>query len=211
MPELARAKPAGRWRAEMPALNSVVIIEFCNLCNDAYTSWQTRKYLFDLNPDLAEFQQPHYEHFFARLADISQKYWLHQLAKLHDPAVQSGQINLTINYVTEYGQWDDETATTLKALQNKMLALATPLKTARNKLLSHNDLASILKAEPLGAFAPGEDVEYFDNLKRFANIVHEKVVGSFFPFDDFVRNDIEMFVHCFKIGRETIFGSQNAK
>ena len=192
----------------MPALSNVVVTEFCNLCNDAYTSWLTRKYLFDLNPDFAEFKHPHYEHFFQRLSDITQKYWLHQLAKLHDPAVQSGQINLTISYVIEYGQWDSDTATILKDLQSKMISLASSIKMARNKLLSHNDLASILTGGPLGAFDPGEDVKYFDNLKQFANLVHDKVVGGFFPFDDFVQNDVEIFVHCFKVGKSRIFGKE---
>jgi hypothetical protein len=38
---------------------------FCNRCDWLLQSWQTGKYLFDENPDVAHLKEPHYEHFFS--------------------------------------------------------------------------------------------------------------------------------------------------
>ena len=98
----------------MSAHSKVVIDKFCELCFWLHQSCQTRKSLFDENPDWDNLKQPHYEHFFWRLSVILQEYWLHQLAKLHDPAVQGGNINLSIDYMIDYGQWDPKTDSQLK-------------------------------------------------------------------------------------------------
>ncbi len=183
----------------MSAHSKVVIDKFCELCFWLHQSCQTRKSLFDENPDWDNLKQPHYEHFFWRLSVILQEYWLHQLAKLHDPAVQGGNINLSIDYMIDYGQWDPKTDSELKELRAKMASLATPIKKARNKLLSHNDLAVILQSEELGKFEPGKEEEYFEFLRQFASLVR----GELFVYDDNVRNDIEVFMACFNRGRIT--------
>jgi hypothetical protein len=74
----------------MSAHSKEVVKEFCVLCDWLMQSWAMRKYLFDKNPDFDKLREPRYEHFFFRLHKITQEYWLHQLAKLHDPAVHGG-------------------------------------------------------------------------------------------------------------------------
>ena len=183
----------------MSAHSKVVIDKFCELCLWLHQACQTRKFLFDENPDWDNLKQPHYEHFFWRLSVILQEYWLHQLSKLHDPAVQGGNINLSIDYMIEYGQWDPKTECELKELRAKMATLAAPIKKARNKMLSHNDLAVILQSEELGSFEQGKDEEYFECLRQFASLVQ----GELFVYDENVRNDSEFFMSCCNRGRIT--------
>jgi hypothetical protein len=120
---------------------------------------------------------------FARLSIVSQEHLLHEICKLHDPAVQQNQVNLGIDYIVRFGGWDDATKLQLSELQAKLRELADKLRQVRNKVLSHNDLETILEGETLGRFPDGEDIEYFKNLQNFANIVHRAVIG-----DDFVFN-----------------------
>jgi hypothetical protein len=101
-----------------------VVEQFNRLCIWAHQSWQTRKFLFDKNPDLDALKGPHYAHFFVRLSYIVQEYWMQQVAKLHDPAIQSGQNNLSIDYMIDHGQWDAATKAQLAELRDKMLPFA---------------------------------------------------------------------------------------
>lgn len=187
----------------MSALSSEIVIKFRDLCVGLHETWLLRKYLFDKNPDLSILQQPCNEHFFCRLHTILQEYWLIQLAKLHDPAVQNNRVNLTLDYIIEYGNWDAETLRELKQLQKTMTALNQPIRTARNKILCDNDLAFILDGGVLGEFPKGDDIKYFDALS-FVNIVCQKVMQESFQFDKLVLNDIEIFTHCFKAGLKAI-------
>jgi AbiU2 len=134
----------------MPPHSKEVVEQFCNLCDWLRQSWQTRKYLFDENPKIENLKAPHYAHFFFRLNVILQEYWIQQVAKLHDPAVQLGHQNLSINYMVDCGQWDAKTKAELINLRDKMMTFEKKLRGARNKLLSHNDLTTILQAPELG-------------------------------------------------------------
>ena len=69
-----------------------------------------------------------------------------------------------------------------------MLALA--LRSVRNKILSHNDLPTILSGSTLGAFPRGADRSYFEALQQFVNIVHGEVIGGPAPFSDLALNDV---------------------
>ena len=165
-----------------------------------------RKFLFDENPNVQLLKDPRHAHFFYRLQEVLQENWLHHLAKLHDPAVQGGpkghiDYNLSIDYMIEYGQWESAIRDQLELLQAKMVGLAKPIKDARNKVLSHNDLAVLLANTILGTFDPGEDEVYFEALKSFATIISEQVLGEPFTYDDLVRNDVAIFMHDFAQGK----------
>jgi len=82
-----------------------------------------------------------------------------------------------------------------------MLPFAAKLKVPRNKLLAHNDVATILSAAELGAFDEGADVEYFKGLKAFAEIVVSTVLGEHFDCDTAVSADVALFVKAFDRGR----------
>ena len=125
----------------------------------------------------------------ARLSVMAHEYWLHQVAKLHDPAVQGGKINLTLRYIIEYGGWDQGTAGKLKTLCAKLEAFAQEIRDARNQILSHNDLSVIIAGTPLGAFEKDKDVNYFDCLQEFVDLVHDEAIGGPYPFNDLVKDD----------------------
>ena len=79
-----------------------------------------------------------------RLSIISQEYALLQLRKLHDKAVMNGNITLGIDYVLTYGGWSDSVRPRLEVLEKELGKFAKKLLDARNKILSHNDLATIV-------------------------------------------------------------------
>ena len=126
-----------------------------------------------------------------RLSIITQEYSLHQLAKLHDPAVQGKGINLGIDYVIEFGAWDDPTLTVLRRLKTDLETLADLIRPARNKALAHNDLATLLAIKGVGAFPADADVKYFRALQEFVDVVHKGVVGGPYPFAEFARRDAQ--------------------
>ncbi len=182
----------------MSAHSKKIIEEFCKLCSTAYGSWYLRKYLFDNDSYKKYLQHRFFLSFFGRFCDINQEHWILQLVKLHDPSVQSGRINLTLTYMLEFGDWDKIVFLELQNLKDEMDLLSNSLRTARNKILSHNDLATILAGNYLGEFEDGKDVKYFNDLNQFATIIHEQVIGGPCVFDDTVKGDIEIFMEHFK-------------
>lgn len=81
-----------------------------------------------------------------------------------------------------------------------MEVLAKPVRDARNKILSHNDLAVLLASRGLGSFEPGKDESYFDALKDFTSLVSQQVLGAPFVYDDLVKNDVDVFLTDFLRG-----------
>jgi hypothetical protein len=187
----------------MPAHAHEVVKKFCELCNWLIQTWQMRKFLSDDNPQVEALKEPRHAHFFYGLQETLQESWLHQLAKLHDPAVQGGQkghINLFYFVHREYGNWDTGTKAALVDLQPKIEVLAKPVRDARNKILSHNELAILLASRELGSFECGEDERYFDILKSFSSLVSQQVLGEPFIYDDLVKNDVDVFLTDFLRG-----------
>ena len=185
----------------MPQDSCAIVKQFAQQCIWAHQSWQTRKCLFDDDTNLSTFRQPHYEHLFLRLSIILQEYWMQQVAKLHDPAGKPGQQNLSVDYVIERGEWDAITKARLSGLRDEMLPFVSKMKVPRNKVTAHNDVDTILAAAELGKFNSGEDADYFECLRAFAEIVVSTVLGQHFDYDNAVTADVELFVAAFDRGR----------
>jgi hypothetical protein len=134
------------------------------------------------------------------LSRVTQEHLLLQLAKLHDPAVQGKDVNLTIDYMIAFGNWDDPTRCELVTLHKSLERLADKIRSARNKALSHNDLVTILAGAPVGAFPAGEDVRYFQELQRFVDVVNEAVCGGPSPFNDLAEGDARRLVEVIERG-----------
>ncbi len=186
----------------MAAIGIPVVQEFCKLCNWAYEAWATHRVFFDDNPKADALKASHYGEPLGRLSVITQEYVLLQITKLHDPAVQRGQINLGLEYVTKFGDWDETTAIKLQRLFHDLETLAGKLRQARNKVLSHNDLSAILEASSLGEFEQGADIKYFETLQEFVNVVHEKAVGQLFPFNGRAVADAKILLAALSDGIE---------
>jgi|ERR1019366_4696818 hypothetical protein len=183
----------------MHALSASVVVGFCTLCDKAHEYWLNHLELFDNNPRNAELCDSSAGEEWKRLSIISQEYGLLQIVKLHDNAAMNGNDTLGIDYVLTYGAWSDSVRPRLEALAKELDVLGDQvLRDARNKILSHNDLATIVAHAPLGAFADGADKKYFKDLQEFVNIVHHQVVGGPWPFTDRVRNDVAAFLATIK-------------
>jgi hypothetical protein len=182
----------------MSALSPSVVVEFCKLCGWAYESWLNHRELFDENPRASELQSSLAGDALTRLSIISQEYSLLQIVKLHDRAVTSGKITLGIEYVMTYGAWSPSVLASLQKLEEKLNGFASQLREARNKSLSHNDLAAIVAGATLGAFSKGEDEAYFRALQEFTNIVHDQVIGGPWPFNNLVKNEVAAFLSVLK-------------
>lgn len=182
----------------MPQLSSTVVEEFCKLCDWAREVWLNHLELFDNNQRAAELTNSFAGEEFARLSIISHEYSLLQIVKLHDKAIVNGFATLGIDYVLTYGDWSDSIRDRLQRLANELNGFASQLRDARNKSLSHNDLATIEAGAALGAFDNGADEKYFETLEEFVNTVYGQVVGGPWAFNDLVKGDVAAFLATIK-------------
>lgn len=173
--------------------------KFCEACNWAYEVWVTHKNLFDLNSEpSATIEKKHVIPFFNRLSIITHEYGLQQIAKLHDPAVTGKDQNVSIDFVVRFGEWGDQ-EDEIKAITARLLQFWGHLRPARNKLLAHNDLETILANEPLGGFLEGEDCQYFLALQELVNAVSARWLDApIYTFNDLAKNDVNEFLDVFK-------------
>jgi hypothetical protein len=173
---------------------------FWDHCDWAHQCWHFRKYMYDENPQVDKLRRSHHVYFFNRLYKILQEYWMHEVAKLLDPAKQNGFHNLSVNYIYEAGDWSQEVKANLGVLQGSLMGFGALLKPARNKLLSHKDKSTILSGEDLGAFDEGSDIEFFKTLKVFANQANSALGGTLLVYDNLTKNDIDIFMNTFSKG-----------
>lgn len=183
----------------MDPMSKDVAIKFCELCNWVYETWATHKFLFDENKT-PEKNIGKSACFTNRLSTITQEYCLQQIAKLHDPAIQGNSLNLTIDYMLRFGEWGEQTDE-MKKIHEKLLGLWERLKPARNKVLAHNDLETLMADAALGSFPKDADNAYFDALQGLVNKVHEKWVGGPYHFNDLVKADILEFLALLESSR----------
>jgi hypothetical protein len=177
----------------MSAHSEIVVYKFCDLCQWAYEAWRTHRTLFDDKPHTAKLRSSKGGNALYRISIITHEYSLHQIAKLHDPATQKGQANLGIDYMIRFGGWDVATKTKLLSLQIQLNKLNEKIHGLRNKILSHNDLETILNESSLGSFTAEDDTEYFKTLEEFVNVLHENPIGEPWRFTD-VKPETELLL-----------------
>lgn len=186
----------------MNPISPDVAKQFCELCNWAYECWVTHKRLFDENVK-TETTIARAKYFTSRLSVITQEYSLLQICKLHDPAIQKSAVNITIDYFVRFGDWGADTSE-INQHALRLAALFEKLKSARNKVLAHNDLEAIMGAAVLGGFPEGLDDEYFAALQELVNAVHEKWIGGPYPFNDLAGADVEEFLHVLEKAEQIV-------
>ena len=186
----------------MNPISPDVAKQFCELCNWAYECWVTHKRLFDENVK-TETTIGRAKYFTARLSVITQEYSLLQICKLHDPAIQKGAVNITIDYILRFGDWGMD-AEQINRHVLRLTTLFDKLRSARNKVLAHNDLEAIMGAAPLGEFPEGLDDEYFAVLQELVSTVHEKWLGGPYPFNDLAGADVEEFLHVLEKAEQIV-------
>jgi hypothetical protein len=182
----------------MTTLTDAEVEAFRNFCQLTYDRWVTRRVIFE-HADVEAFTYHKCADVLRLLNDITIEHTLLQMAKLHDPAEQLGRKNLTFDYIITYGGWDTQTTSVLATLRGRLdVLLAKSLKPARNRVLCHNDLETLIKEPPLGNFDPGTDCEYFEVLQEFLSTVYEKSSKGNYEFGDIAKRDAEVFLDYIK-------------
>lgn len=168
-----------------------ILNKFLELCQAAYDAWRIHLVLFSgENPRKAELLKSVARESLIHLSGITREHLLLQIAKLHDPAIQLGRNNLAVAYIVGLGGWDAATLQKLKDLESKLDGFAkNRLKDARNRLLSHSDLETILNERILGEFPAGEDVQYFKDLQEFLDVAFKTVCEDPMKFTNYAGED----------------------
>lgn len=172
-------------RPSQSSLSRVLLDRLYEQCNWTHEVWTLRRALFDGNRRKRTLERGPHTYFLDYLSTILTEYVLLQIAKLHDPAVVSGRVSLTLDYVVEYGGWDAPIRGRLVRSKRTLDKLGNIIKLPRNKLIVHNDLATVMQDTPLGAFSAGADARYFKSLQRFMRCAYIGATGS--PCADFSK------------------------
>ena len=164
---------------------------FCNLCQWVYECWLTHSHLLERLPQrleeergvpIGEFLETPIGRCLGRLNELSQEYGLLQIAKLHDPACQGNNENLSIDFFAKQDFWSDEELEIIAGIADELDSLYEKLKDARNKILAHNDRSVFANDAPLGSFAEGEDEGYFGALGRLCSMIWNKFPNQNRPY-----------------------------
>lgn len=183
----------------MNPISGDVAKKFCELCNWAYECWLTHKRLFDEN-NHTEKTIGKAKYFTTRLSIVTQEYVLLQICKLHDPAIQKNSLNITIDYISRFGEWGAD-AERIQKIVVRLTTLFEKIKSARNKVLCHNDLEALMDSAALGEFPKGLDDEYFSALQELVNEVNGKWFDGPYPFNDLAGADVDEFLRTLVSGR----------
>jgi len=186
-----------------PTLTPHLVEEFLARCQETYNLIQLQKGLFNQNTVGGFMTTTPFLEVFQCINNTTQEYSLLQLTKLHDPAETFDKAkkmynyNLTINYIIECGDWSEGIERKLNLLKARLDDLNQKIKPARNKVLCHHDIKSILAKETLGAFEQDADEQYFQALEEFANLLALEQLNRPFKFDSSLKQGIEKFIQHF--------------
>lgn len=185
-----------------------IIEKFCELCDQTYKVWITKRTICDDNLKLDVLNDLKCANFLNYINDILQEYMLLQIIKLHDPEKQFNHENLTLEYIVNHiDEWKTAGDSLAKESFKKIAELKElkqdlddlfidQIKPARMKILCHNDLETTLNNLNLGEFEENIDQTYFIKLQNFVNILHELFIGGKFPFFSIAQNEAEAFLSC---------------
>jgi hypothetical protein len=146
-------------------------IEFKTRCYFLYRTYQINKTLFEDNTDIyGDLDSP--KIINSALID----HFLLQLHIVTDPAnFGKNDKNLSVFFFLEWS-WEPQVKEKLSKLAKELKGFVTFKReeNPRHKMLAHWDVSTILNAEePLGAFELGAEVEFFNNLNSFIQIMQE--------------------------------------
>jgi hypothetical protein len=185
----------------MTAHSEIVFNAFYDLCSRAFSDWQMHKAIFN-NSRRAELEKSIAGHALEHFSILSQESLLLQIAKLHDRAIQKsskeGNITLGIEYMVRFGGWNKDTEEELQNLKKGLDELAAKIRPARHKILSHNDLETILGEAKLGEFPDGEDEKYFKTLQEFTDVISMEVLGEKRPFSENAKRNSKGLLWFFR-------------
>lgn len=166
-------------KRQQPTVFSRILLDrLWEQCNWAHEVWTLRRALIDRNRRKKALENGPHSAFISAAGMALHDYALLQIAKLHDSATVAGRVCLTLDYIVEYGGWDESTERRLRSLKTRLDAFQAKIRPARNRLISHSDLATILNGQALGGFDAGDDQKYFKTLSLFVSTAFQSAVGG---------------------------------
>jgi hypothetical protein len=169
----------------MPTIPADVLFEFSTLCNWTHYCWQLHRAIYHDSGREAELQGTTVGNGLGRLSIMTQEYCHLQLVKLHDPATSgSSRRNLGLDYIIVNGGWSPAVDAELRRLRGELDKLGKDvLAKARNKVICHNDVDTIMAKANLGSFPDGDEAKYFAALRAFVDLAWKETNGGSFRFD----------------------------
>jgi AbiU2 len=156
-----------------------VLHGFYDLCVEARSDFDLYRSLFEDDPTSTELCVNYAPYFFNDFGRIITRALVLHACKLTDPAGTAGKTNLTTNYILEELPWPANVKDELNRLSDRLMAFRDKVKAARNKRIAHADLHSqVQHLEAMGAFNPGEDLKFFEDLQSFVEVAFRHVFGD---------------------------------
>jgi hypothetical protein len=171
---------------------------FCDECIWAWAVNDQYKRLFENGEIRHKLFQETASTFFTDILRIYKAYLFQQICKLTDPATTAGQANLTTNYLVENIHWPNDKKAKLESISEKLNDFRRLIIKARNKILSHNDLNTIINGTTLGAFPEGKEIDFWADLQEFVNIVYGHYFGSIYPIESITERGADDLVEALK-------------
>ncbi|MCP4614376.1 MAG: hypothetical protein GY845_37310 [Planctomycetes bacterium] len=111
--------------------------------------------------------------FFKNMSDSMRLELLLEFAKVTDPAKSLGNDNLSVNHILENIQWPDTVKSKLSDYQQEIQSFRSYIKDARDKILSHIDVQTLLNKTVYAQFPLEEGERFIQNLKAFSTLAYE--------------------------------------
>ena len=164
---------------------------FCNLCQWVYECWTTHSNLLECLParleeersvPFVDFMETPHGRCLERLNVMSHEYIILQIAKLHDPARQGRNENLSVGFFLSQDLWTEDEHAALRDIAIELEGFYAQVENARNKILAHNDRRVFKRDSPLGGFREGDDERYFRTLGQLCSMIWNKFTIRNWPY-----------------------------
>lgn len=115
------------------------------------------------------------------LVDIFKEYALLQLAKLHDNVSTGRHQNHTIEYVIQKYSNNATLISNYNILCSDNAELIDSIKSARSKIIAHNDVRAHSTDAIYGQFSANSEITYFYSLHKLMNSLYNHAGIGVFP------------------------------
>jgi hypothetical protein len=177
---------------ENGASKGEVLGAFFLLCQDVNLAWRAWNHLFRGRAG-QHYLRGRFPYGMEVIAKCISNQVLAGVARIHDPATQGSNQNLSVHRVVENLEWTVEQKAELVEIVNKMEGVAQNLKKLRHKVLAHNDLNTIMNSRSIGLPGNRGFRVYFEILQQLVNRLGEFRGLGIQPLDvGMVENDLHL-------------------
>ncbi|RCK18713.1 hypothetical protein TH8_21720 [Thalassospira profundimaris] len=132
--------------------------------------------MFESDQETAQLLHETAPLFFHDLNHILIEYIFLQVCKITDPAKAGKRSNLTLPFLNQQLENQNLLTEEIKRYSDEILRYRSLVQTARNRLVSHLDMKSVLAAESLGLHSSEDVVCFFECLQKYCDAVG-RIVG----------------------------------